>query len=98
MTKDGFREAKSKAIAALVNGTYQNITNRSAIDTKNLLFTGLVTAQQICDIIKRSRGTDHSTSSHHQEASILVHVIQREGWYLKFYFLDPDTFFISVHQ
>jgi hypothetical protein len=25
-------------------------------------------------------------------------VIKREGWYVKFYFIDPDTFFISVHQ
>lgn len=25
-------------------------------------------------------------------------IIQRDGWYIKFYFVDPDTVFISVHQ
>lgn len=98
MSKDGFKTAKQKVIAALRNGTYQHEVSRAGIATKNLLLTGQVTAGDICDLIERSRGQDHSSSPHHNDRSILVHVIRREGWYVKFYFLDPDTIFISVHR
>lgn len=98
MSKDGFKAAKQKVIYALDNGDYEHATNRSEITTKNLLLTGQVSVQFICELIKRSRGQDHSSSPHHSDASILVHVIEREGWYVKFYFLDPKTIFISVHQ
>jgi len=97
VSKDGFKAAKRKVIDALRNGTYQHEANRSEIATKNLLSTGQVTAGDICDLIMRSKGQDHSSSPHHNDGSILVHVIQREGWYVKFYFLDPETIFISVH-
>ena len=98
MPKEGFKEAKRKAIRALENGTYLHETNRSEIVTKNLLFTGTVSSNQVCDVIKRSSGQDHSSSCHHNDKTIQVHVIKRDGWYVKFYFIDPDTFFISVHQ
>lgn len=98
MFKDGFKVAKRKVIDALQNGTYQHESNRSEIATKNLLSTGKVTGKQICELIMRSKGKDHSSSAHHNDASIQVHVIKRDGWYVKFYFLDPDTIFISVHQ
>lgn len=98
MSKDGFKAAKRKVIDALENGTYQHETNRSEITTKNLLLTGHVSDRAICELVKRSQGQDHTSSPHHSDASIVVHVIQREGWYVKFYFLDPATIFISVHQ
>lgn len=34
----------------------------------------------------------------HTGASTEVHVLRRDGWYIKFYFLDEDTVFISVHR
>jgi hypothetical protein len=98
MPKEGFKEAKRKAISALQNGSYLHDTDRSQIVTKNLLFTGAVSSNQVCDLIKRSNGQDHKSSCHHNNKTIQVHVIEREGWYVKFYFIDPDTFFISVHQ
>jgi hypothetical protein len=98
MSKAGFKLAKRKVIAALLNGTFQHETTRASITTKNLLFMGQVTPAEVCALLKRSNGKDHSASPHHLEPSIEVHVIQREGWYVKFYFLDPATIFISVHQ
>lgn len=98
MSEDGFKAAKRKVLDALLNGRFLHETDRSMIVTKNLLFTGDVTAEEVADVIKLSQGQDHSVSSHHQDGSCLVHVIKRDGWYLKFYFLDPDTTFISVHQ
>jgi len=98
MTKDGFRAAKQKVIKALQDGTYLHETSRSAIDVKNLLSTGVVTPNEVCDLLKRSNGNDHSSSPHHNDRSVDVHIIKREGWYIKFYFLEPDTIFISVHK
>ncbi|WP_349571030.1 hypothetical protein [Azotobacter salinestris] len=95
--KIGFREAKRKVIAALESGEYSH-ESRGSIDVKNKLHTGEVSAEQVIDIIGRCRGTDHSCSPHHLDNSIDVHVIASGSWYIKFYFLDPDTVFISVHQ
>lgn len=94
----GFNDAKKKVITALVNGTYLHEADRSNVNTKNLLLTGQVSASTVCDVLKRSQGQNHSSSAHHQAASIQVHVIRRDGWYIKFYFVDPNTVFISVHQ
>lgn len=98
MKPEGFKEVKRKVIAALREGTYQHETDRSAIDTKNLLFTGDVTSEEICQVLMNSQGQDHSSSSHHHAPSLTVHIIKRDGWYLKFYFVDPDTVFISAHK
>jgi hypothetical protein len=94
----GFNDAKRKAITALLNGPYLHEADRSNVDTKNLLLNGQVSASMICDVFKRSQGQDHSSSAHHQAASIQVRIIRRDGWYIKFYCVDPSTVFISVHQ
>ncbi len=95
----GFTTARSRLIASLQNNTYQHDTKRSKINAKNLLLTGKVTGEEICKVVKRSRGQHYSSSPHHHDPSIEVHVIERDGWYLKFYFVNPDTaLFISVHH
>lgn len=71
---------------------------RNAIDVKNELATGAVTAAEVRRVIVRCNGTHHSASPHHADASIEVHVLRRERWYIKFYFLDEDAVFISVHR
>jgi len=93
----GFKAAKKAAIEALCSGNYQHEA-RSAIEVKNLLATGEVSAEFVADLLRQSRGSDHSSSPHHRASSIDVHVVYSRGWYIKFYFIDPDTFFISVHQ
>jgi hypothetical protein len=94
---EGFATAKRKLLAALASGDYQ-FEVRAGIDVKNLLATGQMTASALQLIVKQSNGLEHSTSPHHGDASITVHVLKTGGWYIKFYFLDPSTFFISVHQ
>ncbi len=93
----GFKAAKQGILMALAEGRYLHAA-RKDIDAKNDLKTGRVTADQVAEVIKRSRGFDHSESPHHQVPSILVHTITKNGWYIKFYFLEPDAWFISVHQ
>jgi hypothetical protein len=94
----GFKEAKRKVLDALAKGDFQHETTRSSIDTKNLLSTGDVTTEFVESLVKRCKGQDHDMSLHHSDKSVVVHVLRKDGWYIKFYFLDPDTYFISVHQ
>ena len=93
----GFRKARRQVIAALESGNYLHVS-RGDIEVRNLLATGAVSASEIVDIIRSCNGTHHSSSPHHSVATIEVHVIKRLGWYIKFYFIEPDTWFISVHQ
>lgn len=93
----GFRQVKAAVIKALKAGTYQ-YESRGDIATKNLLAIGAIAAEELAAIIARCNGTQHSSSPHHRDARIEVHVIKTDGWYVKFYFIDPDTMFISVHQ
>ena len=91
-----FNAVKKKAISDLSSGNYAH-EGRNDIDEKNLLKTGEISANSVVDLSRMSRSSEHSSSRHHQDASIVIHVIKLRGWYLKFYF-DPDTMFISVHQ
>ena len=95
---NGFKEAKQAVIAALRSGLFQ-YEARGRIDEKNVLQAGVVSASEVEAIIRRSSGSEHQCSPHHQVPSVDVHVIVSQGWYIKFYFIDnPDTMFISVHQ
>ena len=95
--KIGFKEARKRVIAALQGGAYQHEV-RSQIDTKNLLHTGQVSSGDLCGMLKRCQGQDHAMSPHHTLPGLDIHIIKRDGWYVKFHFLDPNTVFISVHQ
>lgn len=92
----GFRAVKRNVLACLLAGRYQHEA-RSSITEKNKLQTGEVSAQFVHSLVRQSTGLDHSCSPHHRHPSIIIHVIRTQGWYIKFYFVDPDTMFISVH-
>jgi hypothetical protein len=98
MMRIGFNEAKRRVIAALDTGQYQH-ESREGIDTKNLLLTGQISAQELKAVLVRSNGNDHVASPHHADSNTEVHIIKHNEWYVKFYFVDdPDTVFISVHK
>ncbi|WP_236061275.1 hypothetical protein [Paraburkholderia domus] len=89
---------KRAVISALRSGKFEHEA-RSAINVKNLLSTGQVTAQFVEVLVTKSDGTQYSSSPHHNAPAIDVHIIESGGWYVKFYFVgDPETVFISVHQ
>lgn len=92
-----FDEVKNKILTALRVGFYQHEVRRN-ISAKNKLQTGEVSAGFVSLLIAGSTTHDYRCSPHHQDASVDVHVISRNAWYIKFYFLDQDTIFISVHQ
>lgn len=94
----GFREARRRLIRALEAGACQHEA-RAAIDTKNLLHTGQVSVFDVIETVRRCRGQNHVSSPHHLMPEAEVHVLRRDGWCVKFYFLgDPDAAFISVHR
>jgi hypothetical protein len=93
----GFREAKRRAIEALRNGTYQ-IAERHEIETKNLLYGKTVSEEEVIQVIGQCRGQHHEMRPHDTVKDIDVHILRKDGWYIKFYFLDPETFFLSVHR
>ena len=95
--KIGFKEAKRRAIEALRDKTYQ-IAERREIETKNLLYDNSVSEEDVIKVISKCRGQDHEMRPHDMVKTVDVHILRKDGWYIKFYFLDPNTFFLSVHR
>lgn len=92
-----FTEIKRTAITALRAGNFQHESRRD-INVKNLLSTGQVSSNFVEKILSNCTSSHLETSPHDCDSSIDVHVVKKDGWYIKFYFLSPDTMFISVHQ
>ena len=98
----GLKEVRARAINCLDNGQVQHETERSGeIDKKNLLVTAQVSLDDVKELISCTKGTQHEVSPHHADRLIEVHTLKptKKGmkWYIKFYFLEPDIIFISVH-
>lgn len=97
----GFKEAKATVLDCLVSGHVLH-EERGSIDIKNLFATGLVSVKEAAQIIGRSAGNDYCCSPHHFDKDIDVHVIRTTSsgrhWYIKWYFLGPDSVFISFHH
>jgi hypothetical protein len=93
----GYKSARKEILHALRNGNYQH-ESRGDIDVKNLLAMGKISATEVAVLIASSDGSMHTESPHHVVKEITVHVIKVKSWYIKFYFLDPYAWFISVHK
>lgn len=95
---NGFNAVKVAAISALLGNQYQHEA-REDINVKNLLATGEVSAAYVATLLKKAKGFEHTCEPHHSAfKGVDVHLIKTQGWYIKFYFLDPETMFVSVHQ
>ncbi len=97
----GFNDIKQRVISCLLEGTYDHEVRRN-IDVKNLFQCGQLSEQFLMELILATRGSQYDVSPHHKAPEIDVHVMKpvknRLEWYIKFYFVDPDLMFISVHQ
>jgi hypothetical protein len=97
----GFKEAKVRVLNCLVSGHVLH-EERGSIDIKNLLATGSVSVEEVAQIIGRSAGNNYVCTPHHFDKDIDVHVIKTryagQHWYIKWYFLSPDSVFISFHH
>lgn len=97
----GFNDIKKQVIACLEEGSYDHEI-RGNIDVKNLFQCGQLSDNYVIELIKKTRGTEYEVSPHHQAPSVDVHIFKpfKDGkkWYIKFYFVEPDVVFISVHE
>ena len=98
----GFRDAKRQLIECLLDGRIDHELERSEIDVKNLLVTGAASADEVAEVIRRCRGNEYECSPHHFDEKIDVHIVKTThggtSWYIKWYYLDPNVMFISVHE
>lgn len=96
-----FSQARRQVIQCLESGHVLHEA-RSNIDVKNLLQVGAVTSAEVVQILKKARGNEHSYSPHHMDANVDVNIVktsyQGQNWYIKWYFIEPDAVFISVHH
>ncbi|WP_440905324.1 hypothetical protein ACMZOO_03030 [Catenovulum sp. SX2] len=97
----GFKDAKAQVLSCLESGNILHEA-RGDIDIKNLLSTGQISIEDVTNILKRARGNQYECSSHHVINTIDVHIIktnhQGKHWYIKWYFVEPNSVFISVHN
>ena len=96
----GFKDVKKQVIDYLLKDQIEH-EQRNAIGEKNLLATGLLSKNEVIDLIKRTTGNQYASSVHHFDPDTMVHILKpvKNGvkWYIKFYFLD-GAIFISVHE
>lgn len=89
---------KRKAIELINRGQIQFEPRQFG---KNLYADGIVSDNDIIQIIANSKGDHHRISQHHFLKDVEVHIIKAidryDGFYVKFYFIEPDIWFISVH-
>ena len=97
----GFKAAKQQVIKCLLEGLVLH-EQRNNIDIKNQLAIGSVSPEEVANILKKASGNDYSTSTHHFDSNIDVHIVKTvfasQHWYIKWYFVEPDCVFISIHH
>ncbi len=91
-----FQDIKRKVIADLLASNY-SIEARQDVDEKNLLAVGKISPGELAQILKQCRGQEHSSSPHHKDKNVDMHIIITKSWYVKFHFYSGSTF-ISVHK
>jgi hypothetical protein len=98
----GFRAARRRLCEALQDPSTIIHEERSHQEEKNLIATGEVTPIDLLEVARAANGNDYQEAPHHQDASVVVHIIEREhqgvAWYIKWYCLEPNVVFISVHH
>ena len=99
----GFKDVKRQALVCLNNGFVQHAMDRGGIDVKNLLAMGEISVEEVIDLVQVTRGTQYeSGGAVHGNSDFEMHIMkpvkERQQWYLKFYFIEPDIIFMSVHQ
>lgn len=97
----GFKDIKRTAIDYLKKGAFDHEA-RLDINVKNLFSTGVIDTDYVISLINKTSGEEYQSSPHHQDNTIEVHVLRpfkdNAYWYVKFYFIEPDIIFISVHK
>ena len=94
----GFRDIKKQIIECIKTGKVQHEIREAE---KNLYAHGDLSDEEVINIIKNCRGDNYEKRKHHISSLGDVHILKPkgkyDGYYIKFYFIEPDVWFISVH-
>ncbi len=94
----GFKDVKEQAIKCLKSGYVRHVERD--LD-KNLFAAGELSSEDMIAIISSCRGDCYQLDKHHF-LNIEVHILKprgkHDGLYVKFFFVEPDILFISVHK
>lgn len=95
----GFKDVRAAAIRCIEEGYVRHVEREME---KNLYAIGDISSEEVIRMLKACSGDRYEASKHHSLSDVDVHIMKPrgryEGWYVKFYFIEPDIFFISVHQ
>lgn len=96
-----FSKVKKQVIGCLESGNVIH-PHRNDISIKNLLSAGEISTKDVIGIIKKARGNECEASPHHSDKDIEVYILKttyvNKSWYIKWYFMEPDAMFLSVHE
>ena len=94
----GFKSDTEKILADLLN---QNYDHQARTAEKNHLAAGFISVEQASEIIKATPGRKHRNAQHDQSRSPQLWIMEPEiegvRWYIKGYFAEEQTWFISFH-
>lgn len=92
-----FNKVKQKVIKCILSNNVQHETRECS---KNLYATGELSDEDVIKIIQSCQGDCYEKQRHHF-LDVDVHIMKPkgkyDGLYVKFYFIEPDAWFISVH-
>jgi len=93
----GFNEIKQKVIKCIQMNLVQHETRTNS---KNLYASGELSDEDVIDILKSCRGDCYEKQRHHF-LDVDIHIMKPkgryDGLYVKFYLIEPDVWFVSVH-
>ena len=95
-----FSDIKIKAIQYILAGQVKHEGRQDL--HKNLYLARIVSPEDVISMIKCCNGNCYGSFPHKDFKKLDVHVLKPkgrwDGYYIKFYFLEPDIMFISVHD
>lgn len=97
----GFSSDKKRILSDLESLNFDHEARTGRAEDENLLAAGLITAERAIEIVMCARGQQHESRSHHQVTDLQIWIFKpvHEGavWYVKGYFAEDQTWFISFH-
>ena len=93
----GLNEIKQEVIKCIQMDLVQHETRTNS---KNLYASGELSNEDMIEIIKSCRGDCYEKQRHHfLDIDIYIMKLKGryDGLYVKFYFIEPDVWFVSVH-
>lgn len=95
----GLKSVRALAIDKLLRGRVLHDIERSGdIDDKNYILSGDLEIEEVIELINKTKGSEYNYFPHHYLEGVEVHIFKPFGWYIKFYFIEPDIIFISIHR